>query len=67
MTSMDEKTQIGCFNEDLDRLIQRYGDEFDMSLAAMVGTLHVKIHELVANSIDQDDEEEDDDTEEVEA
>jgi len=65
MTSMDEKTQIGCFDEDLDRLIQRYGDEFDMSLAAMVGTLSIKIHELVSNSMDQDDEE--DDNEEVEA
>ena len=65
MTSMDEKTQIGCFDDDLDRLIQRYSDEFDMSLAAMIGTLQVKIHQLVANSLDQDDEE--DDNEEVEA
>ena len=64
MTSVDEKDQIGCFDTDLDRLLQRYGDEFDMSLAAMVGTLQIKIHELVANSIDQDDEEDD---EEVEA
>jgi hypothetical protein len=61
MTIVDEKDQIGCFDSDLDRLIQRYGDEFDMSLAAMVGTIQIKIHELVANSIDQDDEEEDDD------
>jgi hypothetical protein len=65
MTTVDEKDQIGCFESDLDRLIQRYGDEFDMSLAAMVGTLQIKIHELVANSLDQDDEE--DDSEEVEA
>jgi hypothetical protein len=65
MTSVDEKDQIGCFESDLDRLIQRYGDEFDMSLAAMVGTLQIKVHELVSNSIDQDDEE--DDNEEVEA
>jgi hypothetical protein len=65
MTSVDEKDQIGCFESDLDRLIQRYGDEFDMSLAAMVGTLQIKVHELVSNSIDQDDEE--DDSEEVEA
>jgi hypothetical protein len=63
MTSVDEKAQIGCFDTDLDRLIQRYSDEFDMSLAAMVGTLQIKIHELVANSIDQDDDEEDDEVE----
>jgi hypothetical protein len=31
----------------------------------MVGTLQIKVHELVSNSIDQDDEE--DDNEEVEA
>jgi len=65
MTTVDEKTQIDCFNTDLDRLIQKYGDEFDLSLASMIGTLQVKIHELVANSLDQDDEE--DDEEEVEA
>ena len=65
MTIMNEKAQIGCFDDDLDRLIQRYGDEFDMSLAAMVGTLQVKIHELVANSIDQDDEEDDNEEAEV--
>ena len=63
MTSVDEKDQIGCFDTDLDRLLQRYGDEFDMSLAAMVGTLQIKIHELVANSIDQDDEEDDEEVE----
>ena len=66
MTNMDEKTQIACFDDDLDRLLTRYSDEFDMSLAAMIGTLQVKIHELVANSLDQDDEEDNDD-EEVEA
>jgi len=59
MTTVDEKTQIDCFNTDLDRLIQKYGDEFDLSLASMIGTLQVKIHELVANSLDQDDEEDD--------
>jgi hypothetical protein len=66
MIFMDERTQIGCFDDDLDRLLQRYSDEFDMSLAAMIGTLHVKIHELVANSVDQD-EDEDEDEDEVEA
>ena len=63
MTIMDEKTQISCFDDDLDRLLTRYSDEFDMSLAAMIGTLQVKIHELVANSIDQDDEEDDEEVE----
>jgi len=62
---MDEKDQIGCFDDDLDRLLQRYSDEFDMSLAAMVGTLQIKIHELVANSIDQDDDEDEDEEVEV--
>jgi len=65
MTSVDEKAQIGCFDDDLDRLLQRYSDEFDMSLAAMIGTLQVKIHQLVANSLDNDDDQEEDD--EVEA
>ena len=68
MTSMDEKTQIGCFQTDLNRLVERYGDEFELSLASMIGTLQIKIHELVANAIDQNDEEDDDDdSEEVEA
>lgn len=62
--SMDEKEQIECFSGDLDKLLERYSDEFDMSLASQVGTLLIKIQELITISLDADDE--DDDEEEAE-
>lgn len=59
---MEEKKQIECFEGDLDRLLTKYSDEFDMSLASQIGTLMCKIYELINNSYDDDD----DDGEEVE-
>lgn len=63
---MDEKQQIECFSDDLDKLLERYSDEFDMSLASQVGTLFIKIQELISMSLDVDEDDEDDDEEEAE-
>jgi hypothetical protein len=43
---MTEKEQIQHFADDLDRLIERSRDEYDMSYAAVVGVLQMKIHLL---------------------
>lgn len=58
---MDNEEQISQFQNKLDKLVERYVMEFDLSLAAMVGVLVCKIYELLANADndEEDDEEED--------
>lgn len=53
---MDEKDQISHFEDDLQRLLDRYADEFEMSLASQVGTLMCKVHQLIALSYEDDDD-----------
>jgi len=54
---MDNGEQIQQFQNKLDKLVDTYTDEFDLSIAAMIGTLMCKIYELLANS--NNDEEDD--------
>jgi hypothetical protein len=56
---MDNGEQIEQFQNKLDKLVNTYTEEFDLSIAAMIGTLMCKIYELLANSNndDEDDEE----------
>ena len=54
---MDNGEQIEQFQNKLDKLVNTYTEEFDLSIAAMIGTLMCKIYELLANS--NDDEEDD--------
>ena len=60
---MNEQDQIGHFNDDLQRLLDKYSAEFDMSLASQVGTMMCKIYELISSSYDEDE----DSDEEIEA
>ena len=55
---MDNGEQIQQFQNKLDKLVNTYSDEFDLSIAAMIGTLMCKIYELLANQEDDEDEEE---------
>jgi hypothetical protein len=55
---MDNGKQIQQFQNKLDKLVDIYAEEFDLSIAAMIGTLMCKIYELLAN---QNNEEEDED------
>lgn len=43
---MDESQQIAAFAADLNRVIERYRAEFNLSLAAAIGTLEVVKLEL---------------------
>lgn len=43
---MSEKEQVVHLANDLDALIKRYADEYDMTYAAVVGVLQMKIHLL---------------------
>jgi len=47
---MNEKEQIQAFADDLDRLVDRYRGEFDLSYASVVGTLNMKAHLLCSEA-----------------
>jgi hypothetical protein len=55
---MDNGEQIEQFQNKLDKLVDTYTEEFDLSIAAMIGILMCKIYELLANSNDDEDDEE---------
>ncbi len=53
---MTETEQIDRFSDELDALVARYSHEYDVSYAAVVGALTMKIHLLCAESQDRQDE-----------
>ena len=55
---MDNGEQIDQFQKKLDKLVNTYTEEFDLSIAAMIGIFICKIYELLANQDDEEDEEE---------
>jgi len=61
--AMSEREQIEAFADDLDNLVGRYCDEFDLTTASAVGVLAFKMHTLMAHAQKQhedgDDEQED--------
>ena len=54
---MTDIEQIDHFSNELDRLIDRFRMEYEISYAAVIGTLHIKATTLV---IDAAEEREDD-------
>jgi hypothetical protein len=44
---MSEQEQIFAFADELDKLVQRYTDEFDLTYASAVGVLHTKATFLI--------------------
>lgn len=54
---MNERDQIDAFYKDLTALVQRYIDEFDLSTAAALGALHMKMHEITRAAIENAEEE----------
>jgi hypothetical protein len=55
---MDNGEQIDQFQKKLDKLVNTYTEEFDLSIAAMIGIFICKIYELLANSNEEEDDEE---------
>jgi hypothetical protein len=55
---MDNGEQIEQFQNKLDKLVDTYTEEFDLSIAAMIGILMCKIYELLANANDDEDDDE---------
>lgn len=54
---MDNGKQIEQFQNKLDKLVNTYTEEFDLSIAAMIGIFVCKIYELLVNQENEDDEE----------
>lgn len=44
---MSEREQIKAFADDLDALVKRYIDEFDLTAASAVGCLAFKMHTIM--------------------
>ena len=53
---MTEKEQTDHFANDLDSLVERYRKEYEISYAATVGVLQMKIHTLCAEANERIDE-----------
>lgn len=53
---MTDKEQTDAFANDLDKLVERYRQEFDMSYAQIVGTLYMKCHILCSEAEERGDE-----------
>ncbi len=56
---MTETEQIDRFSDELDALVGSYSQEYDVSYAAVIGALTMKIHLLCAEAQDPQDEVED--------
>lgn len=55
---MDEKKQQENFYNDLERLISRYYDEYDMSYESIVGVLTRRVVSTILEDIESEDSEE---------
>ena len=53
---MDQQEQIAAFADELDRLVNHYGDEFDLSGAAVIGVLMMKIRLIQDDAIRRQDD-----------
>lgn len=55
---MKQKEQIEHLANELDALIGRFSEEYDLSYAAVIGVLHMKIHLLEKQAIEEEEQEE---------
>lgn len=49
---MSEQEQIIHFANDLDKLVDRYRDEYELTYASTIGVLQMKIHTLIQSAIE---------------
>lgn len=52
---MDEAEQIDRFNDALDKLIDTFVKEHDVTYAAMIGALYLKQHQLAQESQNEEE------------
>ncbi len=49
---MTDREQIAAFEADLDKLVSRYCQEFEISVAGAIGVLEMKKHRLIAEALE---------------
>lgn len=54
---MSHVDQIEHLENDLDRIIERYRSEYDMTFAAMIGVFQLKVHQLSVEAYEEPEEE----------
>lgn len=55
---MNDPEQTKAFADDLDKLVERYRAEFDMTYASVIGVLQMKSFLLCEEAADRSEEEE---------
>lgn len=53
---MTDREQIKAFANDLDKLVDRYRDEFEITIAGVIGILSFKQFLLMQEACDKEDE-----------
>ena len=48
---MSPNDQIDHFAGELDKLVERFRAEFDLTYAAIIGVLHIKAHMLISKAM----------------
>ncbi len=56
---VDNKQQTEAFGEAIDKLVDRFANEYDLTYATIIGTLQMKIIYLAQESEQLDDEDQD--------
>lgn len=54
---MSHVDQIEHLENDLDRIIERYRKEYEMTFAAMIGVFQLKVHQLSVEAYEDPDDE----------
>ncbi len=54
---MNQKEQINAFAKDVQNIIDRYRQEFDLSYASAIGVLAIIEHEMATESLNSSDDE----------
>lgn len=60
---MSEQERVQHFADDLDSLIERYRQEYDIMLTSVVGVLTLQVHYLLSDVYHKDAEDEDEEQE----
>lgn len=53
---MDENLQITAFEDEIEKVIHRFRHEYQIPYASLIGSLHLKAHELCQEAFEVSEE-----------
>lgn len=53
---MTEREQIQHFATEIDKVVKRFCEEYDLSVASIAGALQVKAHQVIAEACKEGEE-----------